>query len=87
MRPISFRNKELKLFLTTLSLSLHKTNEMLVKEKVLETIRSLPDEFSLDELVERLILLEKINTGLQEVEEGKVVSQEEAKERMKKWQK
>lgn len=77
----------LELSSTTLSLSLHKTNEMLVKEKVLETIRSLPDEFSLDELVERLILLEKINTGLQEVEEGKVVSQEEAKERMKKWQK
>lgn len=60
---------------------------MLVKEKVLETIRSLPDEFSLDELVDRLILLEKINTGLQEVGEGKIVSQEEAKERMKKWQK
>ena len=60
---------------------------MLVKEKVLETIRSLPDEFSLDELVDRLILLEKINTGLQEVGEGKIVSQEEAKGRMKKWQK
>ncbi|MCB9040355.1 MAG: hypothetical protein H6557_27340 [Lewinellaceae bacterium] len=60
---------------------------MLVKEKVLETIRSLPEEFSLDELFERLILLEKINTGLQEVEEGKVVSQEEVKEKMKKWQK
>ena len=58
---------------------------MLNKEKVLETIQSLPEEFSLDELVGRLILLEKINTGLQEVEEGKVVSQEEAKERMKKW--
>lgn len=60
---------------------------MLVKEKVLETIRSLPDEFSLDELVDRLIFLEKINAGLQEVGEGKIVSQEEAKERMKKWQK
>lgn len=60
---------------------------MLVKEKVLETIRSLPEEFSLDDLFERLIFLEKINTGLQEVEEGKVMSQKEAKEMMKKWQK
>lgn len=60
---------------------------MLVKEKVLETIRSLPDEFSLDELFERLILLENINKGLQQVEEGKVMSQEVAKEKMKKWQK
>lgn len=60
---------------------------MLDKEKVLETIRTLPEEFSLDELVDRLILLEKINTGLQEVEEGKVMVQEEAKEKMKKKQK
>lgn len=60
---------------------------MLVKEKVLKTIQSLPDEFSLDELVERLILLEKIDAGLKQVEEGKTVSQEEAREKMKKWQK
>lgn len=60
---------------------------MLVKEKVLETIQSLPDEFSLDELVERLILLEKIDAGLKQVEEGKTLSQKEAREKMKKWQK
>lgn len=60
---------------------------MLVKERVLETIQSLPEEFSLDELVDRLILLEKIEEGLKQVEEGKTVSQEEAKEKMKKWQK
>lgn len=57
---------------------------MLPKEKVLEIIQTLPDEFSLDELVGRLILLEKVTAGLQEVEEGKVVSQEEAREKMKK---
>lgn len=58
---------------------------MLVKEKVLETILSLPEEFSLDELVERLILLEKVQIGLQQVEEGKIVSHEEAKIKMNKW--
>ena len=58
---------------------------MLVKEKVLETLQSLPDEFSLDELVERLILMEKVEIGLKQLEEGKTVGHEEAKDKMKKW--
>ncbi len=58
---------------------------MLVKAKVLETIHSLPDNFSLDELVERLIVLEKIQEGLQQAEDGKVMSNEEAKKRLGKW--
>ncbi len=57
---------------------------MLFKEKVLETIQSLPEEFSIDELVDRLILLEKINIGLAQAEAGKTISQKEAQ---KKWQK
>ena len=58
---------------------------MLVKEKVLEAVNALPEEFSLDELVERLILLEKIQIGLKQVEDGKVLSQEEARGKRGKW--
>jgi hypothetical protein len=58
---------------------------MLVKEKVLDTIQSMPDEFTLDELVELLVLLEKVEIGLQQVEEGKTLSLEDAREKMKKW--
>jgi predicted transcriptional regulator len=58
---------------------------MLVKAKVLETIQSLPDNFSLDELVERLIVLEKIQEGLRQVEDGEVMSNEKAKKRLGKW--
>lgn len=58
---------------------------MLIKEKVLQTIESLPQEFSLDDLVERLIVLEKIETGLQQVNEGKTISTEEARKKLKKW--
>ena len=39
---------------------------MLAKEKVLEIVQSLPDEFTLDELVGSMILLEKVTTGLRE---------------------
>ncbi|MEZ4934392.1 MAG: hypothetical protein R2788_19980 [Saprospiraceae bacterium] len=58
---------------------------MLVKEKVLEIIQSLPNEFSIDEVVEKLIVLQKIETGLQQVEEGKTLPTKEAKEKLKKW--
>lgn len=53
---------------------------MLTREKVLETVQVLPLEFSLDELVERPILLEKIQIGLQQVAEGKTKTMQEAKE-------
>jgi len=55
---------------------------MLVKNQVLETVNALPNNFSIDELVEKLILLEKIQKGLDEVAEGKVFSTEEAKEKI-----
>ena len=58
---------------------------MLTKEKVLQSIQDLPNEFSLDDLVEKLILLEKIELGLQQVKEGKVVSNAKAKQKLKKW--
>lgn len=58
---------------------------MLTKEKVLQSIQDLPNEFSLDEIVEKLILLEKIEIGLQQVKEGKVVNHSTAKEKLKKW--
>jgi len=58
---------------------------MLTKEKVLQSIQDLPNEFSLDEIVEKLILLEKIEIGLQQVKQGKVVSHEIAKQKLKKW--
>lgn len=39
---------------------------MLLKEKVLKSINDLPDEFSIDELVEQLIIFEKIEIGLKQ---------------------
>lgn len=58
---------------------------MLTKEKVMEAIGKFPNEFSLDELVDRMILLEKIELGLAQSRKGEVVSEEELDEEMKKW--
>jgi len=57
------------------------------KHKVIETLDQLPDEFSLEDLVEKLLFIEKVEKGLKDAEEGKTLSVHEAKMRMeKKWQ-
>jgi len=56
---------------------------MLQKEKVITAIKSLPDEFTIGDVVETLIVLQKIEIGLKQVENGKVFTTEEAKTRLK----
>lgn len=58
---------------------------MLSKEKILQTVNELPDQFSAEELFERIILLQKIELGLEQSKSGIVLSTTEAKERLKKW--
>ncbi len=58
------------------------------KDKVIETLEQLPAEFSTEELIERLLFIEKVDQGLKDVQEGKVISFDEAKERFStKWSK
>ena len=52
------------------------------KKIIVETIEKLPDEFPLDELIEKQIVLDKIERGLIEVKEGRVLIDEEAKQRL-----
>ena len=58
---------------------------MLTKKKLLEQIDKLPEEFSIDELVEKLILIEKIETGTKQSENGEVISESEMENEIEKW--
>jgi len=55
------------------------------KSTVLDSISNLPDEFSIDEVIERLIIIEKIEKGRQDVKDGKINTEEQAKEKLSKW--
>lgn len=57
-----------------------------MKKAVLtETLDQLPEEFALEDLIERLILLEKIEKSRQQVREGKIYTTEEARQKLSKW--
>ena len=55
------------------------------RDKALETVKELPLEFDLEELIERLVLAEKVEKGLQQIDSGKTISHQQVKEIVKKW--
>ena len=60
---------------------------MITKDKAIEVVKSLPEEFSIEELMDRLILLNKIETGLKQAERGETFTTDQAKRMVKEWSK
>jgi hypothetical protein len=58
---------------------------MLTQTKVIKAIRQLPEEFSIDELVEKMILIEKIEIGISQSKNGEIISDEELDIEIAKW--
>jgi len=58
---------------------------MLSREKVIEIIKQLPDKFSIDEVIDRIILLEKIEVGLEQSKKDQVISDDELDKKLPKW--
>ncbi|MCU0384348.1 MAG: hypothetical protein MUF68_09820 [Cyclobacteriaceae bacterium] len=55
------------------------------KDVVIETMKGFPQEFNLDDLIEKLVFVDKVEKGLQQVKEEKTVSHENLKNKIKKW--
>ena len=55
------------------------------KQNALDAIQQLPDNVAFDEIVYRLYVLNKINQGMQEVDEGKGISQEDLAREIEQW--
>ncbi|MGB2824696.1 MAG: hypothetical protein WBF17_27235 [Phycisphaerae bacterium] len=58
---------------------------MTSKQKVLEAVKGLPEDASIEDAMERLLLLAKVERGLQQADAGQTVSHTEVKEKMAKW--
>jgi hypothetical protein len=56
------------------------------KNTVIETLDSFGDELDAEMLIEKLLFVEKVEKGLKDVEEGKVIDYKEAKQQFSdKW--
>jgi len=58
------------------------------KHTVIETLDSFGEEFDAEKLIEKLLFVEKIEKGLKDVEEGKVLDYSQVKQKFSdKWAK
>ena len=58
---------------------------MLTKNKVKELVEHMPDTFSVDDLVERVLLLQKVEQAQKEIENGEGMDWEDFKKEMEQW--
>ena len=58
---------------------------MTTKDKVIRAVQDLPDDASIEDAMERLLFLGKIERGLQQADAGETISHAHVKERMAKW--
>jgi predicted transcriptional regulator len=55
------------------------------KQSAIEVIENLPDDSSYEDIMERLYFLQKVEAGLKDIEDGRVVPHEEVKKRLARW--
>jgi len=58
---------------------------MLTKAQVFDTLEKMPERFSLDQLFDKLLFINKVEIGLLQSENGQVNSKEQAKQKLSKW--
>ena len=58
---------------------------MTTKEKVIQAVQTLPDDASIEDAMARLLLLAKVERGLQQADAGELIDHDDVKERMAKW--
>lgn len=58
---------------------------MISKAKLKEQIEHFPEEFTIDELIDRLILIEKVERGYRQSENGEEISEQELEKEISKW--
>lgn len=60
---------------------------MLTKSTVRQSIENMPDSFTIDELIEQLIFVGKVEEAIKQSDEGKTISNDEVKSMIEKWSK
>ncbi len=55
------------------------------KQEAIKILQTLPDDSTFEEIQYRLFVRQKIEQGLEDIEQGKTYSQEMVEKRMEKW--
>ncbi len=58
---------------------------MITKTQILHSLDNLPENVSIDQVIERLIFIEKIQKGIDDSKNGRTNTKEEAKNKLGRW--
>ena len=58
----------------------------IVKERLTEVIQNQPEDASYDEIIRELVFENMVERGLEDVRQGRVISNDEMEQRIKTWQ-
>lgn len=58
---------------------------MLSREKIIATLQKMPEQVDLEEVLDRIILLDKIESGLKQSKAGLITSDEDLDKKLPEW--
>ena len=58
---------------------------MITKEKLIKHVNKFPDELSIDELIDRLVFVEKLEKRIEQSKKGETITELELENEMKEW--
>lgn len=58
---------------------------MITKTQLINSLDVLPENLTIDQLIDHILFVEKVQKGLADSEKGLVNTKKEAKEKLKKW--
>ena len=58
---------------------------MITKTQIINSLDKLPENLTIDQVVDKLIFIEKVQKGLDDSVNGRINTKEEAKQKLSKW--
>jgi hypothetical protein len=58
---------------------------MITKTQLIHTLDKLPENMTIDQVIDKLIFLEKVQKGLDDSADGRIKTKDQAKEKLNKW--
>ena len=58
---------------------------MTTKDRVLHAVQDLPEDSSIEDVMERLLFMAKVERGIQQADAGKTITHGQVREKMAKW--
>ena len=58
---------------------------MITKTQLIQTLDKLPENMTIDQVIDQLIFLEKVQKGLDDSANGRIKTKDQAKEKLNRW--